>query len=241
MNAPTPAYAPGQVWTYRTRPGDEASLAKIQMIERDPHAEAGEDDQVFHVSVIGLNFANPEVKGEIAHAPLNRAALDASLLALAGTDKAFPDPAEGVASWKEGEGGVFSVTLAELAQMFDDVTAQFVPTDGDNLYFQTDWTHDRAEDAVWVMYEVDPEGRVLRTIHGFADGGGYLTALEDFEDHPEDLPERGNLVQGNFFEIWKDTPMGVPHGDDGSGEYVVLTERPRAEFETIWRENRGQG
>ncbi len=236
---PTPDYAPGQVWTYRTRPQDPDSLAKIQMVETDPHPLPGEDDRVFHVSVIGLNFANPEVKGEIAHAPLNLAALDASLLAPLESDAAFPDPAEGVASWKEGEGGVFSVTLAELAQMFDDVTAAFVPTDGDNLYFESAWTHDRPEDPAWVMYEVDPEGRVLRTIHGFADGGGYLTALEDFEDHPEDLPERDSLVRGNFFETWKDTPMGVPFGDDGSGEYVVLTERPRAEFETIWKENRG--
>ena len=89
------------------------------------------------------------------------------------------------------------------------------------------------------VYEVDPEGRVLRTIHGFADGGGFLTSLEDFEDHPEDLPERDSLVQGNFYEIWKDVPMGVPHGDTGDGEHVILTERPRAEFETIWRENRG--
>ena len=50
-------------------------------------------------------------------------------------------------------------------------------------------------------------------------------------------------MAGNFYEIWKDTPMGVPVGDadaeGDSGEYVVLTERPRAEFETIWKENRG--
>lgn len=234
-----PDYAPGQVWTYRTRPGDEASRLKIQMIEHYPAEGQSAEDRVFHVSVVGVTFANRDVPREIAHAPVSRETLDASLLALTDSGATFPDPAEGVASWKEGAGGVFTLSIAELVQMYDDVTADFIPLGGDNLYFQTDWTHGRPEDPVWVMYEVDPEGRVLRTIHGFADGGGVLTSVEDFEDHPQDLPERGNLVEGSFFEIWKDVPMGVPHGDDGNGETVTLTERQQAEFETIWRENRG--
>lgn len=232
---PTHDYAAGQVWTYRARPQDEGSRVKIQMVEHDPSAGAG--DEVFHVSVIGLVFANPHVPGEIAHAPMSREALDASLLELApaGADATFPDPAEGVARWKEGEGGVFTIALAELAAMFDGVTADFIPTEGDNLYFMTEWTHDRPDDPAWVMYEVDPDGRVLRTIHGFPDGSGALSAIEDFEDEAGRSPE--TLVPGSFFEIWKDVPIGRPHGDP-DGEHVVLTERPRAEFETIWRENR---
>lgn len=236
MTAPTPDYAPGQVWSYRTRPGDEASRLKIQMIEHYPAEGQSAEDRVFHVSVAGVTFANADVPGEIAHAPVSRETLDASLVALTDSGAVFPDPAEGVASWKEGAGGVFSLTIAELVQMYDDVTADFVPNTGDNLYFQTDWSHDRADDPVWVMYEVDPEGRVLRTIHGFADGGGVMTALEDFEDNPQDLPSPGSLVELPFFETWKDVPLGVPYGDDS--ETITLTERPRAEFEMIWRENR---
>lgn len=236
---PTPEYAPGQIWTYRTRPGDEGSRVKIQMVEHYPYAEEGADDRVFHVSVAGVRFRNPAVPQEIAHAPVSRETLDASVLALADPDPEaeFPDPSEGVASWKEGEGGVFTLGLAELVQMYDDVTADFVPTSGANLYFQTDWTHDRPDDPVWIMYEVDPEGRVLRTIHGFADGGGVLTALDDVD--PRDLPAAGNLVQASFFEIWKDVPMGEPFGDDGDGEHVVLTQIAPVQFEDIWRENRG--
>jgi len=226
-------YTPGQVWNFRGRPQDERPRVKIQMVEQDPSGEA-----VFHVSLTGLAFANPHVPGEIAHAPVSRETLDASVLDLAAEDpdKPFPDPAEGVASWKEGEGGVFTVTLADLAQMFDQVTADFVPNAGENLYFMTAWSHERPDEPAWVMFEVDPEGNVLRTIHGFADGSGALTALEDFED--EDGRGPANLVEGSFFEIWKDVPLGVPHGDP-EGEHVILTERPRAEFETIWRENRG--
>lgn len=227
-------YTPGQVWSFRGRPQDVNPRVKIQMVEHDPSGEL-----VFHVSVTGLAFANPHVPGEIAHAPVSRETLDASVVAIAEPDPeapAFPDPAEGVASWKEGEGGVFTISLAELAQVFDQVTADFVPNAGEHLYFMTEWRHERPGEPVWVMYEVDREGNVLRTIHGFADGSGALTALEDVEDEGGRAPV--NLAIESFFEIWKDVPMGVPHGDS-EGEHVVLTERPRAEFETIWRENRG--
>ena len=143
------------------------------------------------------------------------------------------EEAEGLQSWREGEGGVFTATVAELAQMFDDVTADFLPP-GDNLYFRTDWAHERENDPIWVMYEVDPEGRVLRTVHAFADGGGVLTSVEDFADHPEELPDRGSLVAGSFYETWKDVPFNEPYGDEGDGEHVVLTERTRAELEDLW-------
>jgi hypothetical protein len=228
---PTP-YAPGQVWTYRARPQDEGSLVKIQMAEAYP---AGGVDLVFHVSVIGLKFENPLVPGEIAHAPVSRATLDDSVLEPTQTEDAFPDPAEGVASWKEGEGGVFTISLADLAQMYDQVTADYV---GPNLYFRTDWTHDRPGDPAWVMYEVDPKGRVLRTMHVFLDGAGVLTSVEDFADRPDALPAPGSLVEGDFFEIWKDVPFGEPHGDDGSGEHVVLTQRDGREFADLWNANR---
>jgi hypothetical protein len=239
MSATTP-YAAGQVFTYRTRPGDEASRVKIQMVEHYASDGMSAEERVFHVSVARLAFRNPDVPGEIAHAPVSRETLDASLLDLAEPDPdlVFPDPAEGVAAWKEGEGGVFTFTLAELAQMYDDVTADFVAP-SENLYFRTDWTHDRPGDPVWVMYEVDPDGRVLRTMHAFADGGGVLTSIEDFEDDAAELPRPGSLIEGNFYEIWKDVPFSEPHGDDGSGEHVVLTERDPLEFADLWRANRG--
>lgn len=226
-------YEPGQVWTVRGRPQDEAPLLKIQMVEG--HDGPDGEDVVYHCSIIGLTFANPEVKPEIPHAPLSRRTLDDSLIQQTATEDVFPDPAEGVHAWREGEGGVFTVSVAELAQMYDDVTADFAPA-GDNLYFRTDWSHARADDPVWALYEVDPEGRVLRTIHAFADGGGLLTGVEDFADNPDDLPEPGSLVRGSFYETWKDVPFNEPFGDDG--DQVVLNECPRAEFEALWNGNR---
>ena len=228
----TRQYEAGQVWTYRTRPQDEGSLVKIQLVE--PYGPEGQDE-VFHISLIGLTFQNGYVRPEVAHAPVSRETLDASVLEQVSTEDEFPNHAEGLMSWREGEGGVFTVTLAELAEMFDQVTAGFVaPTD--NLYFRTDWTHDRPDDPLWVMYEVDPEGHVLRTMHGFPDGSGVLTALDDFQD-TEGAPPT-SLVDGDFFAIWKDVPLGEPHGDDGSGEHVVLTQRDPREFAELWDANR---
>ena len=234
MSAPIP-YAAGQVWTYRTRPQDAGSLVKIQLVE--PYDGPGEEAEVFHVSLIGLDFENGYARSEIAHAPVSRGALDASVLDRVETDDEFPNHGVGLMSWREGAGGVFTVPLADLAQMYDQVTADVIaPTD--NLYFRTDWTHERPDDPIWVMYEVAPDGRVLRTMHAFADGGGVLTALEDFEDRPERLPQPGNLVDGSFFDIWKDVPLGEPHGDDGGGEHVVLTQRDPREFAELWSANR---
>ncbi|MBX7248488.1 MAG: hypothetical protein K1X35_05480 [Caulobacteraceae bacterium] len=227
----THPYAAGQVWTYRTRPQDEGSLVKIQLVE--PYGREGLD-KVFHVSLIGLTFENGYVRPEVAHAPVSRETLDASVLERVETEDEFPNHAEGLMSWREGEGGVFTITLAELAAMFDQVTAGFVG-ETDNLYFRTDWTHGRPDDPVSVMYEVAPDGRVLRTMHVFPDGGGVLTSVEDFED----LPQPASLVDGNFFGTWKDVPLGEPYGDQGDGESVLLTQRDPREFAELWDANRG--
>ena len=48
-----PAYAAGQVWQYRTRPGDEGSLLRIATIEVDP--AFGHGEPIFHISLIGVH------------------------------------------------------------------------------------------------------------------------------------------------------------------------------------------
>ncbi|RYE67695.1 MAG: hypothetical protein EOP17_08085 [Rhizobiaceae bacterium] len=53
--APPHAYSEGQVWEYRNRTVDAGSLLRIQKIE---HIEiAGRDEEIFHLSVIGLRFS----------------------------------------------------------------------------------------------------------------------------------------------------------------------------------------
>jgi len=228
-------YAAGQVWAYRTRPGDEASRVKIHAVE--PYPGPGGEDEVFHVSVVGFSFRNPDAPPVLSHVPVARETLDASLTEQVPGEGDFPDPAEGIASWRENGGGVFNLPIADIVQMFDDLSMGFAPSGPDhegNLYFRVDAEHDRPADPAWVMYEVDPEGRVLRTIHCFPDGAGFLTSVDDVD--PGQLPSPGSLAAASFYEIWQDVELGVPISDEGGT--VLLTQAPPEEFEALWQDNR---
>lgn len=112
-------YAVGQVWAYHTRPGDAGSLLKIQAIERDPAALRG--GPIYHISVIGVHFADPAIAPILPHLPVGRATLDASVTQQAAPDVPFPEAAPGIAEWQRARGGVYTMTLAEIIA---DVDAQ---------------------------------------------------------------------------------------------------------------------
>jgi hypothetical protein len=105
-------YAEGQVWEYRTRRGEEGSLVKIQRIETEPETNA----PVFHVSLVGLNWPGSNV---LAHAPVSQHTLDISVTQLSADHGQFPAADEGIAEWRRANGGVYSVSLAEIAEMGD--------------------------------------------------------------------------------------------------------------------------
>ncbi|MFZ5747485.1 MAG: hypothetical protein ACOY45_07480 [Pseudomonadota bacterium] len=110
-------YSAGQVWQYRTRPQDAGSRVKIQRVER-----IGDSD-VYHVSIVGLHFRTEQVIGTLPHLPVSRQTLDKSVTELAPSAPAdFPDDAvdAGIAEWRRAEGGVFTISLAEIADFLDD-------------------------------------------------------------------------------------------------------------------------
>jgi len=108
---PAHHFAEGQVWEYRTRPGDEGSLLKIQKIEVLP--EFVETGPIYHVSIIGLHFPGLPVEGKLQHAPFSKVSLDMSVIKLSKSKSEFPDVGAVIAEWKAGHGGVFTVTVAE--------------------------------------------------------------------------------------------------------------------------------
>lgn len=110
---PARAYAEGQVWEYRTRPQDEGSLLKIQRIE-----DAG---SVFHVSLVGVRLGGSPT--EIQHLPVSRQTLDASVTRLSDSDTPFPDVAAGYAEWQRAQGGVFTLTMAEIVDFVEQALA----------------------------------------------------------------------------------------------------------------------
>jgi len=113
-------YTAGQVWEYRTRPGDEGSLLKIQQVEADPPlAKRG---PIYHISVIGFHLSNPQVVSILPHAPVSQQTLDASVIRLATTSAAFPDAAPGIDEWRQAKGGVFTIPVAEIIDILDQRT-----------------------------------------------------------------------------------------------------------------------
>ena len=117
--APVRAYAEGQVWEYRTRRGESGSLLRIQKIETLP--ELAELGPVYHISVIGLNLA-PNVLGTLQHVPVSRQTLDASVTRLSRKRADFPPAEAGIEEWRRAKGGVFTITVAQIAELLDRST-----------------------------------------------------------------------------------------------------------------------
>lgn len=121
-NAKPIAFKSGQVWEYRTRPQDGGSLVKIQRISRDRVLGL-----IYHISLIGLTMRNAEMDGSLMHAPVSREVLDKSVVKRFGGKATFPSADEGIAEWKKAEGGVFTIGLAEIADLVDGTTSKSVP------------------------------------------------------------------------------------------------------------------
>lgn len=113
-------YAEGQVWEYQTRASDAGSLIKIQQIETLPD-EKGK--KIYHISMIGLHFRHKEVAGIIVHMPVSRETLDASVTRLSSSAASFPDSTDGIKAWRDAKGGVFTISLAEIAEIADRSTS----------------------------------------------------------------------------------------------------------------------
>lgn len=118
QSADRPAYAAGQVWEYRTRPSEPDSLLKIQQVETDPGG-----NPIYHISLIGLSLRG----GVVMHAPVSKQTLDASVTRLSTRRPEFPDPSEGIAIWRADEGGVFTLTVAEIVEAIESASGYGSP------------------------------------------------------------------------------------------------------------------
>jgi hypothetical protein len=109
-------FAPGQVWTYRTRPGEAASRAVVCRVDADTSAGA-----VVHVQVEGVAIRNPDADGGVStiagHLPLTAAALRESVVELRPEPGACPGFEDAHAAWSAalaaGRAGAFRVGVAE--------------------------------------------------------------------------------------------------------------------------------
>ena len=115
-------HAQGQVWSYKTRPGEEASTLLINKIESD--ANLGE---IFHITVSDVRMKNKHAPGgvttELQHFPVAPETLEASCVKLIRLAKPNPDYAEGYAQWRraftQGRAGIFAVPVSEIVQIIE--------------------------------------------------------------------------------------------------------------------------
>lgn len=109
-------YVEGQVWEYRVRAQDPGSLIKIQRIERFG------PENVYHLSIIGVNFRAPGASGVVNHIPVSDETLDASVTRKAkrSADFSGAEVDAGIAEWRRANGGVFTITIAAIVNIVDD-------------------------------------------------------------------------------------------------------------------------
>lgn len=121
-----PVYAEGQVWEYRTRPGDEGSLLRIGPVEPFPGGPEGR--LVYHISLAGVRLPPDGAPGVVQHMPVARETLDASVTRRSeagGGD--FGNVQEGIEEWRRGRGGVFNIAVADIVGLLVDTLANVTP------------------------------------------------------------------------------------------------------------------
>ena len=110
---PNAPYEVGQIWSYHHRPSDEASLVRIVSIEGDG------DGAIYHIGLIGLKLPCNGDAGDVAHLPVSEKTMRDSLVAPVESAAEFPDAAEGIAEWRRAEGGIFTISIAEIADVLE--------------------------------------------------------------------------------------------------------------------------
>jgi hypothetical protein len=115
-----PKFAPGQVWSYKARSGEESSTVTILRIEKTPKLGT-----IVHIRIDGIHLKNctggasPRL---IEHAPFTRAALDASVTTEVGSVSKLPDYDAGYQDWLSHCDGVYTIPVDRMVAIDD---AQF--------------------------------------------------------------------------------------------------------------------
>jgi hypothetical protein len=118
-------YKAGQVWSYKTRPGEEKSTFIVVKVEN--HAKLG---SVVHIALRGLKLKRPD--GDFIeaanHLPFAEEAISKSALKLLKEKEELPDYEEGYRLWREafdaGKAGVYKITIAEAVRVMEETLNQ---------------------------------------------------------------------------------------------------------------------
>jgi hypothetical protein len=105
-------YKPGQVWSYKSRPGEGSSTITILRVESTPKLGV-----IVHVRIEGFQFqdcAGGPGPTTMEHAPFAKPAIEKSVLRLLRTETKVPIFKDGYDDWLSHCGGVYTVSVAEM-------------------------------------------------------------------------------------------------------------------------------
>lgn len=120
-------YSTGQIWSYKTRTGEESSTVLINKVEDDPKI-----GKIFHISVNDVHVINPDAPSGLStnlpHFPVSEITLEKSCLKITGHSESNPEYIEGYKIWREafdaGEAGVFDISVAEIVGFIEETIAK---------------------------------------------------------------------------------------------------------------------
>lgn len=115
-------YKVGQRWSYKTRPGEEASYFVVVKVESHPKL-----GNIIHVAVRNLRMKNPRspdgISDKANHMPFAERGIEKSAVKLLKEGEKLPGYAEGYKLWREafdaGSAGVYTITLAEAVEVME--------------------------------------------------------------------------------------------------------------------------
>ena len=107
-------YKPGQVWSYKTRPGEETSTITILRVEEAPQRK-----RIVHIHVDGIKLKNcrggnaPET---VEHMPFDKVFIDASVTEMVRKGP-VPGYSDGYFEWRQGwdagKAGFYTITVSQ--------------------------------------------------------------------------------------------------------------------------------
>ena len=112
----------GQVWTYRTRVGEESSRVVVGRVDRLKSGEL-----IVHVALIGVRIVNPNtqsgVQSVLAHVPISEDAFTQSVIQLTDEEVTVEGFAAGYDAWRQAfeseGGGYFTVPLQKVPNLIE--------------------------------------------------------------------------------------------------------------------------
>ena len=121
IEATHPKFSAGQVWSYRTRPGEEKSrLTVLRIDKKEPQGF------IVHIRLDDVSMKNPSAPNGIArtigHLPFALASIDASVITLERTG-AVPDFGDGYRMWRDAfdqnKAGVWTTSVADAVNAME--------------------------------------------------------------------------------------------------------------------------